>query len=128
MCAIFRITFALVASSFAAMSGSCWADDDCTSVAQLQHVWPVDHTKDEFKFKFRILSDCIKTGCAGFVHYRIHYNSTDGGSSTKTTQIKYSLLTGHPSSEVVATVFPSGGNKPVYVQDVEIQRVSCSTP
>jgi hypothetical protein len=117
------------ASSKSSSRKASRSDGKCGTDAEFVHSWPVDKDNDKFKFKFRVSSDdCDQYSCRGYVNYRIHFTWLSGGSSGKSTLVRYTIPKGQRSIEVTDETFPSGANMAINVRDVEIGEVSCSSP
>jgi hypothetical protein len=104
------------------------SDGKCTTDAEFVHSWPDGQSNYRFNFKFRVSSDdCSRYGCNGWVHYRIHFNYP-GGSSGKTTLVRYRIPQGQRSTEVTDSTYPFNVGTKIDIRDVEIGEVSCSSP
>lgn len=104
------------------------SDGKCTTDAEFVHSWPAGDSNYKFNFKFRVSSDdCTRYSCSGYVHYRIHFNYP-GGSSGKTTLVKYYIPAGQRSTEVTDSTYPFIVGTKIDVRDVDIKEVSCSSP
>lgn len=101
---------------------------DCRAEAEFIHSYPANKDNSKFKFKFRVSSDdCVLYSCSGYVHYRIHFEWASGGSSSKSTLVRYYIPSGQRFTEVTDETFPTSvSNSNTIIRDVEVKEVSCS--